>query len=112
MTLDPVLAPDLDIIFCGINPASSAVLAGHAFSHPTNRFWAALHSAGFTDRLLAPDEERELLRYGCGLTAVVDRATRRADDLTRADFRAARAPFERRMTALRPRVLAFLGAAR
>ena len=37
---DPdVLAPGLDVVFCGINPASSAVADGHNFSNASNRFW-------------------------------------------------------------------------
>jgi TDG/mug DNA glycosylase family protein len=39
-------------------------LDGHHFARPGNRFWPALYAAGFTDRLLAPDEERDLLGYG------------------------------------------------
>jgi double-stranded uracil-DNA glycosylase len=41
-----------------------------------------LHGGGFTDRLLSPFEERQLLDRGCGITNIVDRATARADELT------------------------------
>jgi G:T/U-mismatch repair DNA glycosylase len=34
-----VLAKGLDVIFCGINPASTAAEAGHNFSSASNRFW-------------------------------------------------------------------------
>lgn len=70
-----ILARGLDVIFCGLNPASSAAIAGHNFSNGTNRFWAVLHLAGFTDVRLQPQEERRLLEYGCGITAVVLRPT-------------------------------------
>ena len=61
---------------------------GHHFARPGNRFWPALHLAGLTPRRLAPDEDAELLGYGLGVTNVVDRPTRAAAELTRAELRA------------------------
>jgi double-stranded uracil-DNA glycosylase len=109
-TYEPdVLAEDLDVVFCGINPATTAATAGHNFSNGSNRFWTALHLAGFTDRRLQPHEERRLLAYGCGITAVVDRPTRRADEIAPAEFVAARLGFEAKMRRYAPRAIAFLG---
>jgi double-stranded uracil-DNA glycosylase len=107
---DPdILADGLDVVFCGINPASSAVADGHNFSHPNNRFWAVLHLAGYTDTRLRPEEERRLLHYGCGVTAVVARATQRADEVSAVEFRRARPAFEAKIRRYEPRVTAFLG---
>jgi len=33
-----ILARDLDVIFCGVNPAMTAAVAGHNFSSRSNRF--------------------------------------------------------------------------
>jgi hypothetical protein len=77
-----ILAPGLEVVFCGVNPAATAAVDGHNFSNRSNRFWSVLHLAGFTDTRLRPEEERRLLDYGCGITAVVIRPTRRADDPT------------------------------
>ena len=104
-----ILAKGLDVVFCGINPASTAVADGHNFSSPTNRFWAVLHLAGFTDTRLAPADERRLLQFGCGITAVVERATARASQVTPAEFMRARPTFEAKIRRFRPRVTAFLG---
>jgi TDG/mug DNA glycosylase family protein len=103
-----ILANDLDVIFCGVNPATTAAVAGHNFSSRSNRFWTVLHLAGFTDIRLQ-HEERRLLDYRCGLTAVVDRATRRAIDVPRDEFRKARPGFEAKMRRYTPRSAAFLG---
>ena len=65
-----ILAGDLDVIFCGLNPATTAATAGHNFSSRSNRFWTVLHFAGFTDVRLQPHEERRLLDYRCGDGAV------------------------------------------
>ena len=104
-----ILAEGLEVVFCGINPATTAAAAGHNFSSGSNRFWTALHLAGFTDRRLPPHEERRLLAYGCGITAVVDRPTRRAEEITSAEFAAARPAFEAKMRHYAPRSIAFLG---
>jgi double-stranded uracil-DNA glycosylase len=104
-----ILAEGLKVVFCGVNPAATAAIAGHNFSNGSNRFWTALHLAGFTDRRLQPREERQLLDYGCGITAVVDRPTRRADEITPAEFVAARPGFEAEIRRYAPRFIAFLG---
>jgi len=65
-----ILAGDLDAIFCGLNPATTAATAGHNFSSRSNRFWTVLYLAGFTDVRLQPHEERRLLDYGRGVGAV------------------------------------------
>ena len=62
-TVPDVIAPDLDILFCGINPGLYTAAIGHHFGRPGNRFWPTLYAAGITPRLLDPSEEQELLRY-------------------------------------------------
>jgi TDG/mug DNA glycosylase family protein len=44
--LPDVIAPGLDILFCGINPSLMSAARGHHFARPGNRFWPALHLAG------------------------------------------------------------------
>jgi double-stranded uracil-DNA glycosylase len=104
-----ILARDLDVIFCGVNPATTAAVAGHNFSSRSNRFWPVLHLVGFTDVRLQPAEERRLLEYRCGLTAVVDRPTRHAIDVPPVEFRKARPGFETKVRRYAPRSVAFLG---
>lgn len=69
MSVD-ILAPGLRVVFCGINPGLSSAHTGYHFANPRNRFWSVIHLAGFTDRQLAPQEERHLLDTGCGITAL------------------------------------------
>lgn len=104
-----ILAKGLDVIFCGMNPAASAVMDGHNFSHPSNRFWRVLHLAGFTQALLYPQDERRLLDYHCGVTAVVARATAKAEEILPQEYKRGRAIFEAKMRRHAPRALAFLG---
>src|ERR1043165_2206412 len=85
-TLRDVIAPDLEVLFCGINPGLYSAATGNHFARPGNRFWPALHAAGFTPRLLHPSQKDELLRSGYGLTNLVARATASAGELEPAEF--------------------------
>jgi double-stranded uracil-DNA glycosylase len=104
-----ILAEGLDVVFCGMNPASSAAAAGHNFSNRSNRFWTVLNLAGFTDVQIQPQEERRLLEYGCGITAIVSRPTRRAAEISRDEFKEARPTFEATIRRYAPRWIAILG---
>src|SRR5262245_65018092 len=70
-----VIAPGLHVLFVGINPGLYTAWSGHHFARPGNRFWPTLHGAGFSDRLLHPSQQRELLAQGYGITNLVNRAT-------------------------------------
>jgi double-stranded uracil-DNA glycosylase len=107
--LRDVLAPDLAVVFCGINPSLYSAAVGHHFARPGNRFWRALHDGGFTDRLLAPAEDRELLRHGCGVTNLVARATAAADEVAPDELAAGARRLAAKVRRLRPRCVAFLG---
>jgi TDG/mug DNA glycosylase family protein len=104
-----VLAPDLDVVFCGINPGRVSAAAGANFANPRNDFWRLLHAAGFTPRLLDPTEQFELLTYRCGMTNAAYRTTPGSGDLRRADFAGSAERLERIAGELRPRAIAFVG---
>jgi len=104
-----VIAPDLLVLFCGINPGLYTAAIGHHFGRPGNRFWTALHRSGFTPRVISPYDERELLDLGVGITNIVNKATRVAEELTADDLRAGGAALERTVRRYRPKILAVLG---
>ena len=104
-----VIAPDLRVLFCGINPGLYSAATGHHFARPGNRFWPALHRAGFTPRLLSPFEELELLSLGLGITNVVSHTTATAAELTTSDVRNGGRRLVRKVRRYRPRFLALLG---
>ena len=104
-----VLAPDLDVIFCGINPGRVSAAAAEHFANPRNDFWRLLHDAGFTPRLVAPREQFDVLRWRIGLTNAAPRTTPGSSDLRAADFAGAAARLERLAVELRPRAIAFVG---
>jgi TDG/mug DNA glycosylase family protein len=99
----------LRVLFCGINPGLYTAAVGHHFARPGNRFWPALFAAGFTDRLVSPFDERELLKSGYGVTNVVMRATATADQLTREELREGGKQLAAKVRRYKPSVLAVLG---
>lgn len=107
--LPDVVAPGLDVLFCGINPSLLSAERGHHFARPGNRFWPALHLAGLTPRLFTPEEDRLLPALGLGITNVVARPTRTAAELSRAELVAGAAALAELVAQFRPRVLAVLG---
>ncbi len=97
------------MLFCGINPGLYSAATGNHFARPGNRFWPALHAAGFTVRRLWPWEKHLLLASGYGLTNLVRRASASADELDPAEFIAGRRRLAAKVRRYRPRIVAFLG---
>ncbi|MFL9877727.1 G/U mismatch-specific DNA glycosylase [Herbaspirillum rhizosphaerae] len=108
-TLPDILAPGLDVIFCGINPGMRAAETGHHFMGRSNRFWKTMHLSGFTPSLIDPLDDRKILEHRCGLTTVVERPTARADELLRDEFISSSATLREKIERLKPRCVAFLG---
>jgi TDG/mug DNA glycosylase family protein len=108
-TVADVIAPDLCELFCGINPGLYTAAVGHHFARPGNRFWPAMHAGGFTERVLSPFDERELLKSGYGITNVVARTTATADLLKKEEIVGGGEKLRKKVLRYRPRVLAVLG---
>jgi TDG/mug DNA glycosylase family protein len=104
-----VLAPDLRIVFVGINPGRVSAEAGAHFANPRNEFWRLLHASRLTSRLYEPGEQFSLLEEGIGVTNAAYRTTPGSGDLRRADFAGSAERLERIARELRPRWLAFVG---
>lgn len=86
-----------------------AAATGRHFAGRGNRFWRVLHLAGFTPEVLCPENDRQLLEYGYGLTTAVSRPTARADELSRSEIEAAALQFESKVRCHAPQFIAFLG---
>jgi double-stranded uracil-DNA glycosylase len=104
-----LIAPGLRVLFCGINPGLYSGATGHHFARPGNRFWPALYAAGFTERLLAPAEERLLLPAGYGITNLVNRATATAEELEPHELRAGQQRLAANVRRYQPQMVAVLG---
>jgi double-stranded uracil-DNA glycosylase len=107
--LRDILAPNLRVVFCGINPGLSSATLGYHFVRRGNRFWKTIYLAGFTSEQIAPENGESILAYGCGLTTAVERPTSRADELSRDEFERAASGLSAKIAHYAPRCVAFLG---
>jgi TDG/mug DNA glycosylase family protein len=109
--LPDLLAANLSVVFCGLNPGATAAAAGHHFVGRSNRFWRVLHLAGFTPTQIDPMHDASLLSFGCGLTTVVARPTAGADEIANDEYVAGGRALRRKIERYAPRSVAFLGKA-
>lgn len=108
-TLPDYVAPDLQLLICGLNPSPSSADSGVGFHRPGNRFWPAAVKAGVAtvDR----DPVHALRNHGMGMTDIVKRTTRRADELDRCEYEAGLQRVERLVERIRPKVICMVGLA-
>ncbi|NJO43763.1 MAG: G/U mismatch-specific DNA glycosylase [Cyanobacteria bacterium CRU_2_1] len=108
-TVPDIIAPNLQVLFCGINPSLYSAVVQHHFARPGNRFWRSLNAAGFTDRVLTPFEDNDLLKLGYGVTNIADRATASADELLTEELIAGQRSLAAKIQHYHPKFLAILG---
>ena len=104
-----VVGPGLRVLFVGINPSLTSAQRGHHFARPGNRFWPALHAAGFTPRVFAPDEDGDLPALSIGITNLADRPTRAAAELRPEELREGAAALGSLVRDIAPRLVAIVG---
>jgi mismatch-specific thymine-DNA glycosylase len=107
--LPDYLQPGLDVVFVGLNPSLKSAATGHYYAGPGNQFWPFLAEAGFTDRLLRPDEDAECLNNAFGLTDFVKRATRGVNDLKDREFGDGIEELMAKIDSVRPKFVCFNG---
>lgn len=107
LTLPDTVGPGMAVLICGLNPSIHAAEAGVGFVTGSNRFWSGALAAGLVtvDR----DPTAALAVDGVGMTDLVKRATRRAAELSDAEYRAGLARVERLVAWLQPRAVCFVG---
>ncbi|MET7746740.1 mismatch-specific DNA-glycosylase [Streptomyces sp. NPDC005385] len=114
-SLPDLLGPRTRLLFVGVNPGLSAVAWQAHFPGRTNRFYPALYRAGITDRLIdassgfAPGDQEYLIERGVGITALVPKATARADELAPAELVAGAESLVETVERVEPHVVAVLG---
>jgi TDG/mug DNA glycosylase family protein len=106
-TLPDYVGPDMRVLLVGLNPSLYSADAGMGFARPGNRFWPAAMAAGLVTRERDPWDA--LTTHRVGMTDMAKRATVRADELTRDEYRAGHARLERLVAWLQPRVVCIIG---
>lgn len=108
-TLPDVVGPHMALLVCGLNPSPDSADAGIGFHRAGNRFWPAALQAGLVSK--DRDPRHALHAHGMGMTDLVKRATRRADELSRAEFTAGIDRVARLVEWLRPEAICMVGLA-
>ncbi|HEY9576239.1 MAG TPA: G/U mismatch-specific DNA glycosylase [Pseudobacillus sp.] len=103
------LKENLDVLFVGFNPSIHSGETGHHFANPHNRFWTILHRAGLTEKKFHPEEDASLLDIGYGLTNIVARPTRNAQEITKEEYNEGREALKEKIAFYMPRVVCFVG---
>jgi TDG/mug DNA glycosylase family protein len=109
-TVPDLVAPNLRVLFVGINPGLYTAAVGHHFARPGNRFWKVLHLSGFTPRQISPFEEEELLEFRIGVTNMVPRTTATAAELHPDEIVEGGARLLQLVETYQPATVAVLGA--
>lgn len=63
-----VLAPGLDLVFCGTAPSPISYRERAYYANPGNGFWRTLHLVGVLPERFEPKRYPEVLQHGIGLT--------------------------------------------
>ncbi len=108
-TIPDVIAPNLKVLFCGINPGLYTAATGFHFARPGNKFWKALFLSGFTPKLFDPSEQQKLLGLGFGITNMAARSSAAAADLNKEELRRGAKALTKKVKKYKPKVLAILG---
>ncbi|MFE8700472.1 mismatch-specific DNA-glycosylase [Cytobacillus sp. FJAT-54145] len=99
----------LDVLFVGFNPSIKSSETGTHFANPTNRFWKILFEAGITPRKFDTSEDRSLLNLGYGLTNIVPRPTKAADEITKEEYKLGREQLKEKILTYKPKIVCFVG---
>jgi TDG/mug DNA glycosylase family protein len=104
-----ILAPRLRLLFVAINPSPLSAATLRPFVSPTNAFWRLLFVSGLTPVLIAPEQSRMLLEFGCGLISLAERATRMASEVFDHERKDGALRVREIVRRVRPEVVALLG---
>ena len=106
-SLPDTVGPGMRMLVCGLNPSLHSADLGVGFGRAGNRFWPAALAAGLVtvDR----DPLHALRVHGVGMTDLVKRATPRADEISRDEYRVGLARLERLCSWLRPASVCMVG---
>ncbi|KIV95757.1 hypothetical protein PV10_03373 [Exophiala mesophila] len=104
------LRPGLTLVCIGLNPGLMTAATGHAYAHPSNRFWHLLYESGITSKKHHPSETRDLMDlYSIGNTNICARPTRSGDGLTREEMQQGALLLDSKIAELRPEAVVIVG---
>lgn len=103
--LPDVLAPDLDIVFCGTAAGAASAAKRAYYAGPGNAFWPTLFEAGIVPVALRPHEFARCTEWRLGFTDLAKHVFGSDGVLEKDHFDVPR--LRRLIAAYRPRIVAF-----
>src|SRR5262245_43128110 len=103
------IAPDLRVLFVGINPGVRSATIGHHFAGYSNRFWPLLWKSGLVPEPIRAEDDDRLVEWGYGITNLVARPSPGIDALKPAEYVEGWRILDRKIERYRPRIVAFVG---
>jgi double-stranded uracil-DNA glycosylase len=103
------LRENLEVIFVGFNPSIRSSETGNHYANPNNRFWKILFEAGITPRKFESREDFKLLDLGYGMTNIVSRPTKAADEITKEEYKQGKQELKQKIEKYRPKIVCYVG---
>jgi double-stranded uracil-DNA glycosylase len=103
------IAPDLRVLFVGINPGVRSAITGHHFAGYSNRFWKLLWDSRLVPVPVTYEDDDRLPEWGLGITNLISRPSPGINDLRPNEYVEAWAALNRKIRRHRPKVVAFVG---
>jgi mismatch-specific thymine-DNA glycosylase len=107
--LPDYLAPDLGLLFVGINPGRRSAETGHHYAGQGNHFWPLLYESGLVPERLTYEDDWRAPEFGIGLTNLVARASPIMDDLSLEEMREGATALREKILRYQPRIVCFNG---
>ncbi|KAB8229800.1 mismatch-specific DNA-glycosylase [Aspergillus alliaceus] len=108
--LRDTIPPNLTLLLVGVNPGIMTGATGYVYAHPSNLYWKLLHSSGITSIRHPPSDTYRLPElYNIGNTNIVERPTRDASMLSKAEMDAGVPVLEEKVVTQRPEAVCLVG---
>ncbi|MBI2817405.1 MAG: mismatch-specific DNA-glycosylase [Acidobacteria bacterium] len=107
--LPDYLQPGLELVFVGFNPGERSARLGHYYAGIGNLFWRGLSESGLVPEALGFCDDWRISQFGIGLTDLAKQPSRSVTDLPKEQFQRGRATLRRKLCAVGPKVIAFVG---
>jgi TDG/mug DNA glycosylase family protein len=103
------IAPDLRVLFVGINPGVRSAQTGHHFAGYSNRFWKLLKDSKLTPEPVNYLDDHKLPCWRLGITNLIARPTPGIDTLRPIEYIEGWKVLNRKIRRLQPEIIAFVG---
>jgi mismatch-specific thymine-DNA glycosylase len=108
-TLPDYLRKGMKLVIVGCNPGDRSARVGHYYAGRNNSFWPLLFNSGVVPEELTCKDDKRIIEFGIGLTDLVKRSSRSADEIERQEFAEGRILLAQKLEEYSPRVVAFNG---